>query len=185
MVLFVGVLRPYKGLDVLLRALSRLPYGHLTVVGRGPERFPLTGLAARLGLEGRVTFLGQVTDAERRVLMHACDVFVLPSIDRREAFGLAQLEAMACGKPVIASDLETGVRFVNRHQETGLLVPPGDAEALAAALGRLLDDENLRVRLGAAAKRRAETEFSAEQMVRSVLGVYEEVLGRRSFGATR
>jgi rhamnosyl/mannosyltransferase len=109
---------------VLLRALARVP-AHLIVVGRGPERHELAALAARLYLTKRVTFLGEVPDSERRILLHACDVFVLPSIDRREAFGIAQLEAMACGKPVIASDLESGVRFVNRHQVTGLLVPPG------------------------------------------------------------
>ena len=86
---------------------------------------------------------------------------------------------MACGKPVIASDLPTGVRFVNRHEVTGLLVPPGDPEALAAALGRLLGDPQLRARLGDAARRRVEQEFSAEGMVTRVMQVYEEVLGGR------
>ena len=129
-----------------------------------------------MGLTDRVTFLGEVTDAERRILLHACDVLVLPSIDRREAFGIAQLEAMACGKPVIASDLPTGVRFVNRHEVTGLLVSPKDPEALAAALTRLLGDERLRARLGDAAKKRVEEEFSAERMVNSTLQVYEEVI---------
>jgi rhamnosyl/mannosyltransferase len=176
-VLFVGVLRPYKGVDVLLRAMARVP-AQLVVVGRGPNRLDLTSLAARLGVTNRVTFLGQVSDSERRILLHACDVFVLPSIDRREAFGLAQLEAMACGKPVISSDLP-GVRFVNLNQVTGLIVPPGDSEALAAALQRLLGDERLRATLGNAARKRAELEFSAERMVRRVQQVYEEVLGGR------
>jgi rhamnosyl/mannosyltransferase len=186
LVLFVGVLRPYKGLDVLLRALAHVP-AHLIVVGRGPERLELSALAARLRVSNRVTFLGEVPESERRILLHACDVFVLPSIDRREAFGIAQLEAMACGKPVIASDLATGVRFVNRHQVTGLLVPPQDSNALAGALHRLLGDDRLRVTLGNAAKRRAELEFSAERMVNRTLQVYEEVLGGRkvSSGETR
>jgi glycosyltransferase involved in cell wall biosynthesis len=178
LVLFVGVLRPYKGLDVLLKAMARVP-AQLVVVGRGPERFELMGLAARLGITSRVNFLGEVSDSERRVLLHACDVFALPSIDKREAFGIAQLEAMACGKPVIASDLPTGVRFVNLHQVTGLLVPPGDSDALAEALHRLLSDERLRTTLGNAAKRRAELEFSAERMVAKTMEVYASVLGRR------
>ena len=178
LVLFVGVLRPYKGLDVLLRALAHVP-AHLIVVGRGPARHELATLAARLHLTKRVTFLGEVPESERRILLHACDVFVLPSIDRREAFGIAQLEAMACGKPVIASDLDTGVRFVNRHQVTGLLVPPQDSDALAGALHRLLGDDRLRATLGKAAKRRAELEFSAERMVNRTLQVYEEVMGGR------
>ena len=178
LVLFVGVLRPYKGLDVLLKAMARVP-AQLVAVGRGPARFELMSLAARLGITNRVSFLGEVSDSERRVLLHACDVFVLPSIDRREAFGIAQLEAMACGKPVIASDLPTGVRFVNRHQMTGLLVPPGDPNALAEALHRLLSDERLRTTLGNAAKRRAELEFSSDRMVARTLEVYASVLGRR------
>jgi rhamnosyl/mannosyltransferase len=152
---------------------------HLIVVGRGPARHELASLAARLHLTKRVTFLGEVPESERRILLHACDVFVLPSIDRREAFGIAQLEAMACGKPVIASDLDTGVRFVNRHQVTGLLVPPQDSDALAGALHRLLGDDRLRATLGKAAKRRAELEFSAERMVNRTLQVYEEVMGGR------
>jgi rhamnosyl/mannosyltransferase len=176
-VLFVGVLRPYKGVDVLLKAMARVQ-ARLVVVGRGPNRLELSSLAARLGVTNRVTFLGQVSDSERRILLHACDVFVLPSIDRREAFGLSQLEAMACGKPVVSSDLP-GVRFVNKNQMTGLLVPPGDSDALAAALQRLLGDERLRETLGNAAKRRAELEFSADRMVRRVQQVYEEVLGGR------
>jgi glycosyltransferase involved in cell wall biosynthesis len=178
LVLFVGVLRPYKGVDVLLKAMARVR-ARLVVVGRGPTRLELSGLAARLGISNRVLFLGEVSDSERRILLHACDVFVLPSIDNREAFGIAQLEAMACGRPVIASDLPTGVRFVNKNQMTGLLVPPGDSDALAAALQRLLGDERLRQTLGNAAKRRAELEFSAERMVRRVQQVYEEVLGGR------
>ena len=177
-VLFVGVLRPYKGVDVLLRAMARVK-ARLFVVGRGPNRLELSGLAARLGISNRVSFLGEVSESERRILLHSCDVFVLPSIDNREAFGIAQLEAMACGRPVIASDLPTGVRFVNKNQMTGLLVPPGDSDALAAALQRLLGDERLRATLGNAAKRRAELEFSADRMVRRVQQVYEEVLGGR------
>lgn len=178
LVLFIGVLRPYKGLDVLLKAMARVP-AQLVVVGRGPARFELMALAARLGISNRVSFLGEVSDSERRVLLHACDVFALPSIDRREAFGIAQLEAMACGKPVVASDLPTGVRFVNRHQMTGLLVPPGNVDALAETLHRLLSDERMRTTLGNAAKRRAELEFSAERMVGKTLEVYASVLGRR------
>jgi glycosyltransferase involved in cell wall biosynthesis len=178
LILFVGVLRPYKGLDILLKALVRVR-ANLVVVGRGPARFDLSGLAARLGLSNRVAFLGEVSEAERRILLHACDAFVLPSIDNREAFGIAQLEAMACGKPVIGTDLPTGVRYVNKHQVTGLLVPPGDVEALATALHRLLGDARLRATLGNAAQGRARLEFSADIMVRRVMQVYEEVLGGR------
>jgi len=175
-VLFVGVLRYYKGLDVLLRAMAKVPHARLVIAGRGRERTGLEALAARLGISGRVTFAGEVPGVRRRVLLHAADVFVLPSIDRSEAFGIAQLEAMACGTPVVSSDLPTGIRLANRDGETGVLVPPGDPDALAGALNRLLDDPALRARLGRAAKARVEALFTAERMAADTLRVYREVL---------
>lgn len=175
LVLFLGVLRRYKGLDLLVRAMRKVD-GHLLIVGRGPRR-ALEALTHELGLEGRITFLGEVSDAERRLLLHACDVFALPSTDRREAFGIAQLEAMACGKPVVASDLPTGVRSVTQHGRTGWLVPPGDPDALAGALSLLLEDDHLRAGLGKAARQRVEREFTAERMIARTLDVYGQVVG--------
>jgi rhamnosyl/mannosyltransferase len=182
--MFLGVLRYYKGLDVLLHAMTGVA-GHLLVVGRGPHRAAVERLVRRLGLQERVTLTGEVSDARRRVLLHASDLLVLPSIDRSEAFGIAQLEAMACGKPVVSSDLPTGVRAVNRHGVTGLLVPPGDADALARALSRVLDDAALRAELGEAARRRVEEHFTAERMVAETLSLYDEVLaqGRKVLAA--
>ncbi len=174
-VLFVGVLRHYKGVDVLLRALSDV-HAHAVIVGQGPKEQEWRTLGDKLGVTDRVTFLGPVSDAERRLWLHACDLLVLPSIDRREAFGISQLEAMACGKPVVASDLPTGVRFVNQDGVTGLLVPPGDHAALGRAMARLLDDPDSRARLGHAAKQRVEQEFSAERMVERTRQVYQEAL---------
>ena len=174
-VLFLGVLRHYKGLDVLLSALTRLS-AHGVIVGEGPMAQQWRRLAGRLRVADRATFLGEVSDAERRILLHASDVLVLPSIDRREAFGIVQLEAMACGKPVIATDLPTGVRFANQDGITGLLVPPRDADALATALRRLLDDAGLRERLGQAARQRVQREFTAARMIERTLLLYEEVL---------
>ena len=174
LILFVGVLRYYKGVDVLLRAMRKID-GHLMIVGRGSERKALEVMADQLGIAHRVSFLGEISESRLRVLRHACDVFALPSIDRCEAFGIAQLEAMACGKPVVSSDLPTGVRFVNQHKITGLLVPPGDPNGLADALNLLLDDPGLRARLGCSAQKRVEREFTAERMIARTLEVYGEV----------
>ena len=174
-VLFVGVLRHYKGLDVLLRALTGV-CAHALIAGEGPQLGEWRRLAGALGVADRTTFLGRVSDAERRVLLHACDLLVLPSVDRREAFGIVQLEAMACGKPVVASDLPTGIRFVNQQGVTGLLVPPRDARALAGALNRLLDDAELRAKLGRAARERVAREFSADRMVKLTRKVYVTAL---------
>jgi rhamnosyl/mannosyltransferase len=176
--LFLGVLRPYKGLQILLRAMAKV-HGHLLVAGRGPHRAELEALGRRLGIADRVTFVGEVSETERRLLLHACDVFVLPSLDRSESFGITQLEAMACGKPVISSDLPTGVRVVNRHLTTGLLVPPGNSDALAEALNRLMGDERLRSELGQAARLRVEREFNPDVMIERTLATYQEALSHR------
>jgi len=174
-VLFLGVLRYYKGLEVLVRAMAQVS-GRLLVAGRGPQRAALEALTRELGLTERVTFLGEVSDSERRCLLHACDVFALPSVDRSEAFGISQLEAMACGKPVVSSDLPTGVRLVNQAGVTGILVPPGNPDALAGAVNTLLEDEALRASFGKAARLRVDQEFTAERMIARTLDVYREAL---------
>jgi len=174
-VLFVGVLRYYKGIDVLIRAMTEVN-GRALIVGRGVDLAALQMQAEQLGVTDKVVFLGEVPDARLRALLHAADVFVLPSIDRCEAFGIVQLEAMACGKPVVSTDLPTGVRFVNQHEVTGLLAPPGDAPALAAALNRLLDDPALRSRMGAAGRARVNEQFDVTRMVARTMTVYNDVL---------
>ncbi len=181
-VLYCGVLRHYKGLDVLLEAMSKVK-GLLLIAGRGPEKARLQAKAAQLGLGRRVQFLGEVSATERRVLLHAADVFVLPSTNPCETFGIAQLEAMACGLPVVSSDLPTGVRFVNRHGHTGLLVPPSDTTALSQALHQLLTLPNLRQRLGQQAQRRVNQEFTAERMIANTREVYREVLADNRTGS--
>jgi rhamnosyl/mannosyltransferase len=141
---------------------------------------PLREMARELGIQGRTHFMGRVTPEEAVALLHAAAVFVLPSHLRSEAFGLCQIEAMACGLPVVSTDLPTGVPEVNRHGETGLIVPPGDARALAAAIKRLLDDPELRARLGEGGRRRARENYRAELMAQRVSAIYREVLNSDS-----
>jgi rhamnosyl/mannosyltransferase len=168
---------PYKGFDVLLRALARLdPEVRLLLGGEGPLTPSLKQLAADLGVSGRVRFLGRIPESELPAHYQACDVFCLPSVTRAEAFGIVQLEAMAAGRPVVGTRLGNGVDFVNRDGETGLTVPPGDVDSLARALQVLLTREALRQELGARAQQRVGAEFRKERMAGQTLALYREVL---------
>jgi glycosyltransferase involved in cell wall biosynthesis len=175
LILFVGLLRYYKGLSFLLKAMPQID-ARLLVVGQGPMGKDWQALSCRLGLTERVAFLGRVGDEELVALYHACDVFVLPAIHRSESWGAVQVEAMACGKPVVCTELGTGTSFVNRHGETGLVVPPKDATALASAICTLLQDEQLRRQMGQRARERAYNEFSLPTMVDRITSLYEQVL---------
>jgi glycosyltransferase involved in cell wall biosynthesis len=175
-ILFVGRLVPYKGASVLLEALRNVD-ATAFFVGDGPQRDALAASADTLGVASQVRFLGEVVPDELSALYSACDLFVLPSITRQEAFGVVQIEAMAWGKPVISTDLGTGVAWVNRHGETGLVVPPGDVTALRQALLTLLENGPRREEMGRAGADRARTVFSVDRMIESTLGVYRDVMG--------
>lgn len=175
LVIFVGRFRYYKGLRVLLRAMSAVR-GTLVLVGGGGEESELRRLHVELGLGNRVHFAGSLDDTGLLAHYRAADVAVLPSILAAEAFGLVLIEAMASGLPVVSTELGTGTSFVNRHGETGLVVPPGDPAALAEALNLLLADPELRQRMGLAGIRRAREVFSADRMVATVLDVYREAV---------
>ncbi len=172
-VLSVGRLVYYKGLMYLIRAMSRVD-GRLLIVGDGPLRHDLEREAQARGVRERVVFLGKVPDVAP--YYHAADVFVLPSIARSEAFGIVQLEAMACGKPVVNTWLDSGVPFVSIDGVTGLTVPPKNPEALARAINLLLDDPARRIEYGEAARRRVQQEFSMELMARRTLELYRSVM---------
>ncbi|HET7541847.1 MAG TPA: glycosyltransferase [Polyangiaceae bacterium] len=176
LVLFVGRLVYYKGVDVLLEALRRTERARLAIVGVGPLARTLEEHAARIGVADRVVFLGAVS-AERLRAMYKCARFlVLPSVAPSEAFGMVQLEAMAAGRPVISTDLKSGVPYVNQHGVTGLIVPPRDPQALAAAMSALLDDESRAQALGHAAQRRVLAEFDVDKVVDAHIALYAGLL---------
>lgn len=179
--LFLGMLRAYKGLPYLLEALALLPNARALIAGDGPMLPALREQAANLDLGDRVVFLGRVDEEEAVALFHAATIFVMPSHQRSEAFGLSQIEAMTCGLPVVSTDLPTGVPEVNRNGETGLIVPPANPYALAGAMGALLSDPPRRAAMGEAGRRRAHENYRAETMASRVMNIYENVLhGKRS-----
>ncbi len=176
-VLAVGRLVYYKGLDVLLEAMKDID-ADLVLIGRGPLEAPLREQAVASGIADRVTFLQPQSDPELAAWFHAAHVMCLPSTSNSEAFGIVQIEAHASGTPVVSTDLPTGVPYANLHDETGLIVPVGDAHALSAAVRRLLEDEALRERLGTRARERAVDEFALPRMVESMAAVYQEARAR-------
>jgi glycosyltransferase involved in cell wall biosynthesis len=176
LLLSVGRLAYYKGFEHAIRALREIPGAHLVIVGDGPLKGSLEACAHDEGVSERVHFEHGVSDAELVAFYAACDVFVLPSVARSEAFAIVQLEAMACSRPVVNTNLDSGVPFVSRHEESGLTVPPEDPHALAAAIRRILDDAHFRDELGARGRARVASEFTKEKMAASVLAVYEKAL---------
>ena len=173
--LFIGKFRYYKGLYVLLEAM-KMVQGSLLLVGIGPmERDLKKRVAVDDDLRGKVFFLGELSDEDVVNHLHACDVFVFPSIFRSEAFGIVLLEAMACGKPLVSTELGTGTSFVNQHKETGLVVPPNDVKALAGAINYLFVNPGVRERFGKAAKARVEKYFCLDSMVDDVIRTYQDI----------
>ena len=172
-VLGVGRLVYYKGFEYLIRAMSNVE-GRLIIVGDGPLRTTLEQTAKRYGVADRVTLAGNVDDVVP--YYHACDLFALPSVARSEALGIVQIEAMACGKPVVNTSLKSGVPFVSQHRITGLTVPPADSNALAAAMNELLDNPARREAYGRAAQDRAQRDFSLDTMTQRTLQLYDEIL---------
>ncbi|HYL60708.1 MAG TPA: glycosyltransferase [Candidatus Acidoferrales bacterium] len=182
LLLAVGRFVYYKGFEYLIRAMKQVD-ARLLLIGDGPLRHSLQQEASALGVAGRVIFPGALSDITP--YYHACDAFVLPSVTRSEAFGIVQLEAMACGRPVVNTSIASGVPFVSVDGVTGITVAPCDVEALSGAINRLLADAKMRERYGKAAKQRVENEFSAATMLRRTRDLYEGVLsGAVSNGAT-
>lgn len=171
--LFVGVLRYYKGLHILLEAAQGTSYP-IVIVGAGPIEQALKAQAMALGLSN-VYFVGQASEADKTALLTLCFGIVFPSHLRSEAFGVSLLEGAMFGKPMISSEIGTGTTFINVDGETGLVVPPGDALALRAAMVDLWENPQKSAVMGQAAEQRYRRYFTAEQMVRSYVALYTRV----------
>ena len=177
--LFVGVLRYYKGLDYLLEAMQHVDRP-LVIVGDGPERRRLEQRRAMLGLQDKVRFAGRIGHRELVQHLHACDVFVFPASHRSEAYGLSLVQALACGKPAVSTRLGTGTSFVNVDGETGLVVEPRNPGALSRAITVLLEAPGLRRQLGAKGRERARELFGKQKMVEKIWDLYQELVAPRT-----
>ncbi|MEW6731287.1 MAG: glycosyltransferase [Acidobacteriota bacterium] len=171
----VGRLIYYKGFEYVIEAMRDID-AQLLIIGDGPLRSRLEVRARDCGVAERVHFLGEIHNQEITPYYYASDLFVFPSIARSEAFGIVQLEAMACRLPVVNTALDSGVPFVSRNEESGLTVEPKNSHAFAQAVNRLLADPAWMRRLGEAGRRRVEKEFSKEVMAAHIINLYQELL---------
>jgi rhamnosyl/mannosyltransferase len=175
--LFVGVLRYYKGLHILLDALQGTEL-QCAIVGAGPTERELKEKVARLGLNN-AHLLGHVDNAEKVALMRLCRAVVFPSHLRSEAFGVTLLEGAIHSKPLISTEIGTGTSYINIDGESGFVVPPADAKSLREAMLRLAQDEALAQRMGRAARQRYETLFTGRLMGERYVGLYKRLLSDR------
>jgi rhamnosyl/mannosyltransferase len=170
-VLFVGRLGYYKGLPMLLEAIANTQKT-LVLIGDGPERSSVQTQIQELRIGNRVHLLPPQSREDLLAFLHASEMLVLPSTEKSEAFGIVLIEAMACGKPVISTELGTGTSWVNQDGVTGIVVPPRDAVALQRAIGTL-EEESMSKRLGEQARERVEGLFTREKMLHDILFAYE------------
>ncbi len=182
-VLFVGRLVYYKGVEYLIDAMRDVE-AKLVILGDGPLRTALEQRAREKRLAEKILFFPHASDQDVSSLYARANVFVLPSIETTEAFGLVQLEAMAYGVPVVNTDLPTGVPWVSQSDETGLTVPPRDSGALAQAVNRILHDRRLARRFSENCRTRVR-EFTVKKMIDRIYAVYQEVLEERTGQLTR
>jgi glycosyltransferase involved in cell wall biosynthesis len=183
-ILFVGNLdraHYFKGVNYLLRAFALIVKNNsaekirLLIVGQGDLLSRYKILSEKLGIGDKVIFTGYISNEELPGYYNLADLFVLPSIDKSEAFGLVLLEAMASGKAIVASDL-AGVRSVVKEGENGLLAKPGNAEDLAQKISYLLSDESLRKKMGEAGRRHAKEFYSWGKIGKQLETIYKEIL---------
>lgn len=178
LVVAVGRLVSYKGFEVLVRAMQSVD-AQAVIIGEGALRSELEALAVQLGVAGKVTFAGGWPRDQVRQYFHAADVFAFPSVTGAEAFGIAQIEAMAAGLPVVNTSVGTAVPRIARDGLEALTVQPGDPAAMALAIRRLIADNQLARRLGSAGYQRARAEFGESRFRARMAEVYREAVEGR------
>lgn len=174
--LFVGRLVYYKGIEVLIQAFERVENAELTIIGCGDSEKDLKAYIKKQGMSDRVHFLGKVEEDRLYREFSECDVFVLPSVEKSEAFGLVQLEAMAYGKPVINTNLPSGVPEVSINGITGLTVEPGNKRELGDAMRWFVEHPRERCEMGNAARKRLDSNYTLDVMMNRMMKLYNRLL---------
>jgi len=174
--LFVGVLRYYKGLHILLKAIENTPF-KVVIAGSGPTEKELAEEVKRRSLDN-VIFTGYVEDLTKVALFKLCRAIVFPSYLRSEAFGVTLLEGAMFGKPLISTEIGSGTSHVNIHEETGYVLPPGSHRELRKAMEKLHTRPELAARMGRQAEQRYNKLFTGKLMGERYAGLYNELLGR-------
>lgn len=174
--LFVGRLVYYKGIDILIKSFALVNNAELTVIGSGNLEEDLISYVKEMGLYKRIHFMGKVDEEQLNQEFSRCDVFVLPSIAKSEAFGLVQLEAMAYGKPVINTNLPSGVPEVSIHGITGITVEPQNIQELSEAMQWFVDHPAERCSMGIESRKRLESNYTLDVMSKRILELYQKLL---------
>lgn len=173
----LGRLVAYKGYYFLVAAAKYLSDGYVVLIGgSGALKGELEREIAEFGLQGKVELLGRISDEDLPAYYGACDVFCLSSVQKTEAFGIVQIEAMSCGKPVVATNIpQSGVSWVNAHGVSGINVAPGNAEELARAIEEVTKDETVYRRYAIGAANRYKKLFTQERMIDKCMKIYMEL----------
>lgn len=172
--LFVGTLRYYKGLHILLEANAKHDYP-IVIVGSGTIQKQLEAQVKQMGLKN-IFFLGALNDADKIALLHLCYAIVFPSHLRSEAFGISLLEGAMFRKPLISSEIGTGTSWINIHNQTGLVVPPSDPHELSMAIEKIWNNTEMAMSFGQRAYQRYREHFTGEKMVSSYVELYKSLL---------
>ena len=173
--LFIGRLVYYKGVSVLIEAFNKpeLKDTNLIIIGNGPY---FSTLKAQAMENQNIIFIPEADDIQLKTFLHASDFFILPSVEKSEAFGIVQIEAMACRKPVISTRLDSGVKAVNIHEKTGMTVEPGNAEELKNAVIKLINDNEKYNLYAENAFSHVEEKFSSKKTALQILKFYKELV---------
>lgn len=173
-ILFVGRLVYYKGINYLIQAMATVD-ANLIIIGEGPLKKKLIALVDTLKITDKVEFLNHLPREQLMLYFSICDIFVLPSVARAEAFGMVLLEAMVYKKPLITTELGTGTSFINIDGKTGYVVPPANSEALSKAINTLIHDETIRREMGENAAQRVREEFGISKYLSAYDKLYQKV----------